>query len=219
MAALASLASSDEILHVHQVLDEVRESMQDEGECVQDGIHNQFLESWEEGVEAYKGKTLKELWDMFGVGKEQRVPMLNSFIDPDGIHDPWRHEDWFNSTDSAKDKFEPRWHQLVGILRLVENAFESRNSLNVDEVGVGKTLQVIAAIALIISLRHHYEHHHDYPGMFSECMPTAEAASSPLTLLSQRGRHSPAALSRMHRLSSSSPAPCSPSGPRRSDAF
>jgi hypothetical protein len=123
---------------------------------------------WSEGVEELKDKTVDELWDMLGCPNKQ-LPFFNQLQDVDGSHDPWVEAEkaWFSDSKNV-EPLVPRWHQLVGILKMVKNAFCGRPVLLMDSVGLGKTLQITGAVAVLAFYREYYKKHGFYPGMFGE---------------------------------------------------
>lgn len=123
---------------------------------------------WTEGVEELQHVSVDELWARLGF-QDHRVPFFNQRQDPYGIHDPWAPEDrkWFENTDNT-EIFQPRWHQLVGIYRMVQRAFAGEPILLMDEVGLGKTLQVVGMICVLEWYRVFYEQHKVFPGEFGK---------------------------------------------------
>jgi hypothetical protein len=121
---------------------------------------------WQEGVEDLKEKSIDVLWNDLGI-LDQVLPFFNSYSDPDGIRNPWEHEELFR-TPANVVPFSPRWHQLIGILRLVQRAFEGEPMLLMDEVGIGKSLQVIAVPVVLAYFREFYDKHSRFPGAFGE---------------------------------------------------
>ena len=100
---------------------------------------------------------------------ERRLPHFNADHDIDNLHDRWDEAEaaWF--ADKANlVPLEPRWHQLVGILKMLHLAFDGKPVLLVDEVGVGKTMQVVGVIAMLAHYRDCWEKTQDYPGIFGK---------------------------------------------------
>ena len=62
-----------------------------------------------------------------------------------------------STNESALRPLAPRWHQLVGIVKIVMQAFKGEPLMLMDEVGVGKTLQLVGAIATLTFFRDFYE--------------------------------------------------------------
>jgi SNF2 family DNA or RNA helicase len=126
--------------------------------------------NWEEGTEDLNKKTMDELWSMLGLGEIKAIPGFNSRIDPDGAHNPWDKTDkqWFDDPKNGKE-FELRSHQLVGIVRMAQMAFiTGKHCLLADEVGLGKTAQVIGLACVLRFFRDYYLEHQKFPGEFGE---------------------------------------------------
>jgi hypothetical protein len=124
---------------------------------------------WSEGVEDYRNKTMDNLWAILGF-QNKRIPCLSLIQDPDGIHDPWNEEDqvWFRDPANTVP-FNPRWHQLVSIVKLLECAFRGLPVFLMDDVGLGKTLQVTSLIATLAYYCEYHKEHSCFPGAFGEC--------------------------------------------------
>jgi hypothetical protein len=124
--------------------------------------------SWTEGVEELQHISVDDLWARLGF-KNRQLPFFNARQDPFGLHDPWDPEDkeWFENENNT-ESFKPRWHQLVGIYRMVQRAFAGEPILLMDEVGLGKTLQVVGLIVVLEWYREYYEQHKVFPGEFGE---------------------------------------------------
>jgi hypothetical protein len=58
----------------------------------------------------------------------------------------------------------PQWHQLVGILRLIDRVLDGKSVMLMDGVRVGKTMQAVGLIACLTHYREHYKKH----GKFSK---------------------------------------------------
>jgi hypothetical protein len=125
---------------------------------------------WEEGTEAYKDFTPEQLWSALGLGDTKVLPFFNTQIDPDNVHHRWTEEGraFFDDSKRSKIPLEPHWHQLGGILKMLELAFSKKPTLLMDEVGVGKTLQVVGIIAMIAYFREFYAFTGSFPGKFSK---------------------------------------------------
>ncbi|KAG1737029.1 P-loop containing nucleoside triphosphate hydrolase protein [Suillus lakei] len=117
---------------------------------------------WSEGVEEFKDMSEDDLWTLLGI-PEQRLPFFNALQDPYGNHDPWTDEgeEWLK--DSG-ERLALRWHQLVGVAKMVQNAFAGVPILLMDEVGLGKTIQITALIAVLAFYREYYMTHRRFPG-------------------------------------------------------
>ena len=124
---------------------------------------------WEEGVETLKHLSFDELWAILGC-PDKKLPHFNIIYDKTGLHNPWEHQDWFQENTNSEDIgcLEPRWHQLVGIVRMLQQAFRGESTLLMDDVGIGKTFQVAGVIVMLAFFRDFYTEHKQYPGAFGE---------------------------------------------------
>lgn len=122
--------------------------------------------AWTEGTEEYKDTPPDELWAMLG-RQEKSVPFFNSKQDADNRQDPWSSEGMVWLQDPANGvPFTLRWHQLVGVLKMIENAFSKKPVLLMDGVGLGKTIQLAAYIAFLAWYRDFFTVHGNFPGKF-----------------------------------------------------
>jgi hypothetical protein len=126
--------------------------------------------NWTEGVEELQHVSMDDLWARLGF-KDRKLPFFYARQDPYGMRDPRAPEDseWFENTESTQ-LFEPRWHQLIGIYRMVQRAFAGEPILlmDEDEVGSDKALQVIGLIAVLEWYREYYERYKVFPGELGE---------------------------------------------------
>ncbi|KAG2097976.1 uncharacterized protein F5147DRAFT_777839 [Suillus discolor] len=117
---------------------------------------------WSEGVEEYNHLSEDDLWTILGL-PEKQIPFFNLLQDSYGNYDPWTED----GQTWLKENGEPlalRWHQLVGLVKMVKNAFCEMPVLLMDEVGLGKTIQVTALIAVLSFYREYYSMHNCFPG-------------------------------------------------------
>ncbi|KAH9949213.1 P-loop containing nucleoside triphosphate hydrolase protein, partial [Amylocystis lapponica] len=122
-------------------------------------------DNWEEGVEEYRHLTVDDLWQYLGTPTKE-LPFFNVTEDQTASRDPWSTEgEAFLQTAEARP-FGPRWHQLVGILKLVKKMLAREAVLLMDEVGVGKTMQAVGLIAMRAYYREYYAQHKKFPGIF-----------------------------------------------------
>jgi len=128
---------------------------------------------WSSGVEEFDKTSTGELWKAIGLPNET-LPYFNTRQDPLGMHDPWETDDrpWFRN-ELNTEPFQPRWHQLVGILKMLQRAFVGLPILLMDEVGLGKTLQVTAVFAVLSYYRDFYSKNKCFPGAFGKRLPFA----------------------------------------------
>lgn len=123
---------------------------------------------WSEGVDHLKDKSMEDLWALLGRANDNSIPFFNQRVDSEGIRDPWDSDDkaWINSPQNDTVELQPRWHQLVGILRMLERIFEDKPVLLMDEVGLGKTLQVVGVFAFLAYFHECHKMTGDFPGYF-----------------------------------------------------
>ncbi|KAI6144170.1 P-loop containing nucleoside triphosphate hydrolase protein, partial [Pisolithus thermaeus] len=168
--ALRNLASEDEISAVTQYLLVTMEDMDgaDPDERVDLDLDAPLDPAWTEGVENLSKLTDDVLWQKLGLA-EKRIPFFQRWTDPDGLMDPWSQDGqaWLNSATLKRHELEPRWHQLVGIYRMLERTFEGKPVLLMDGVGLGKTLQVLGTIACLAYYSHVYKEKGTFPGDFA----------------------------------------------------
>jgi hypothetical protein len=84
---------------------------------------------WQTGVDHLQASAPDQLWDMLGV-PENGIPALKA-----GVH--------------------LRWHQLVAVVHGVDNYMRKQSTLLWDDVGLGKTLTILAIYAMIMANRHY----------------------------------------------------------------
>ncbi|KIN93226.1 hypothetical protein M404DRAFT_74152, partial [Pisolithus tinctorius Marx 270] len=122
---------------------------------------------WREGVEALSKVTEEQLWRKLGF-PDRQLPFFQRWTDPDDLIDPWSEEGkaWLANMPDKREPLQPRWHQLVGIYRMLERAFEGKPVLLMDGVGLGKTLQVLGTIACIAYYRRAFTLKGLFPGDF-----------------------------------------------------
>jgi hypothetical protein len=125
---------------------------------------------WSEGVDKYKDCTPKELWELLGRPSERSVPFFNPRQDVDGHHDSWSEEGakWFQDPSNG-EPLTLHWHQLVGVLKMLDNVFLNKSILLMDGVRLGKTIQTAAFIAFLSWYRDHFTAQGKFPGKFGRC--------------------------------------------------
>lgn len=106
---------------------------------------------------------------MLGIKSGESLPLFNKWIDPKGMWDPWLDKTPTTlDSDKQREPFRAQWHQLVGIYKMLLQAFEGKSTLLMDAVGLGKTLQVVGVIAMLAYYREAKAQTGDYPGGFSK---------------------------------------------------
>lgn len=131
---------------------------------------------WTEGVEGLQNLTEEDLYRMLGFD-DKRIPFLVTEIERDtdigADLDTDERKDRVTAHPSLgvdKQPFALKWHQLVGVVKMVQCAMTSRAVLLMDDVGLGKTLQVIAFFAVIAYYRQYHSDKKAYPGFWGECL-------------------------------------------------
>ena len=125
---------------------------------------------WESGVEDYEKMPPEEVMGLLGL-TDGKLPNFNDVEDRNGDVEPWSKE-WaaFRKSDEASP-MSPRWHQWVGALGMMLRLIHKEVPvLLLDDVGIGKTMQVLMVIALYQIFRRHREKHGRFPGAFGKCL-------------------------------------------------
>ncbi|KAG9308261.1 hypothetical protein JVU11DRAFT_12148 [Chiua virens] len=169
--ALQKLASAEDVQQLELLLKVALETLDsdDAGPPVQlpEGPSLDF--PWQEGTEDLAKVSEDDLWANLGLKESKRLPFFQEFTDPDGAIEPWSDEGekWLASDSNPREPLRPRWHQLVGIYRMLERAFESQPVLLMDGVGIGKTFQVIGFVACLAFFHRYFEKNNKFPGAFA----------------------------------------------------
>ncbi|KAK7677244.1 hypothetical protein QCA50_019838 [Cerrena zonata] len=126
------------------------------------------LKDWESGVEKYQTMNSEAICALLGISPDGTLPHFNNYIDAVGIRDPWIDDSLHNEAldDPDRKLLRPHWHQLVGMLKMLDSAFAGGPILLMDGVGLGKTLQVIGVIALLAYYRKTKQDTGQFPGIF-----------------------------------------------------
>jgi len=148
---------------------------------------------WEEGVEHLRSKTEDELYEMLGF-KEKKIPFFVSEIDKDtDIGAQAReNEDDAEDDESAvqvqKQPFALKWHQLVGVTKMIQRALTSQPVLLMDDVGLGKTVQVLALFTVMAYYRKFYSETQRYPGIWGKHRSVHLYSNKKLTDIHRNGK-------------------------------
>ena len=126
------------------------------------------ISDWKEGVEQYRKYSQQELWEMLGLGNTHAIPFFQKKLDVHGTCQPWTEEGehWLSTSPDAQP-LRVKWHQLVGMIHLLDQALQGKPVLLMDEVGVGKTMQAVGLIALLTYFREFYVQSGHFPGRWS----------------------------------------------------
>jgi hypothetical protein len=136
---------------------------------------------WEEGVEEFKSMLVDDLWNALGLGNEKQLPYFNDWIDP-FMHNYWEHTLYMEANQGRLVPLQPKWHQLIGSLKLVSQGFKGKPLMLMDEVGVGKTLQLIGGIVILAHFRETFKQCGWLPGIFGEPISCVLYATARITV-------------------------------------
>jgi hypothetical protein len=121
------------------------------------------------GTEDLERKASKELWGILGVN--ERVPGMSTHLGKAGqALNPWDFpQEWrvILMSKDAVDPFSLRKNQLVGLVKLVQQYFRGDSTCLFDAVGGGKTIQILALLAMLRANRIHKENTSSFLGEFS----------------------------------------------------
>lgn len=177
--ALKELASESYVVVVLGELAEAAEALSEEAFERDDDDYDEMVTpyevgDWASGVEHFQTWSLEQLWRYLGFRDE--ILGLNTLQDPNGLVDPWDEKAWADlvARNKVTDLF-PFWHQVVGIAELITRTLDGKPSLLMDDVGVGKTLQIVGLIAVYA---HYFETHKrtgKFPGAFGTSLTRLSA--------------------------------------------
>ncbi|KIN92957.1 hypothetical protein M404DRAFT_172154 [Pisolithus tinctorius Marx 270] len=167
--ALKKLATDSEIREVEQLVQAALENIQSDDVALEIPDGENIDIAWTEGVEDLAWLTEDEIWVHLGLKEGKKIPLFQEFTDPDATIEPWSEEGeaWLNDPTTTHEPLQARWHQLVGILRMLQRAFDGQPVLLMDGVGIGKTFQVLGFIACLSWFRRHFDTHGKFPGAFA----------------------------------------------------
>lgn len=105
----------------------------------------------------------------------ETLPFLNEYFDKDSNQTLWSKNEesiyWFDEAAQTKDPEKQLtlfWHQFVGITHIVDQLFQGHGTLLADEVGLGKLLQVIVVMTMLMWQCQVYEETGDFTGLWSK---------------------------------------------------
>ena len=123
------------------------------------------FEEWSEGVEHLKEKTPAQLYEWLGLDTHS-IPFFKVQASVEGGVSGDLGELEMSATTTEGTSL--RWHQLVGVVRILERAIKSEPVLLMDDVGLGKTVEVIALFAMLAYYREYFRTWQRYPGKWGE---------------------------------------------------
>ncbi|KAG2064532.1 hypothetical protein BDR04DRAFT_1035000 [Suillus decipiens] len=169
--ALDRLATEEEVKELELLIETTLAAMVPlEGDkVVVDFEENLNVNDWKSGVEEYDRCSEDDLWEHLGLS-EKKLPFFQVLSDPNAAIDLWSEEGqkWLDNPTSPTQNLAPRWHQLVGILKLIDRVLDCEPVMLMDGVGVGKTMQAVGLIACLAHYREHYRKHGKFPGKFAQ---------------------------------------------------
>jgi hypothetical protein len=138
-----------------------------------DEVHLDFEETipladWRSGVEEYAECSTDDLWQQLGLDQSKQLPFFQTYTDPNDVISPWSEDGqaWLDDALNEKSILAPHWHQLVGILRMIDRALLGEPVMLMDGVGIGKTMQAVGVIACLAHYHDYYKMHGMFPGKF-----------------------------------------------------
>ncbi|KAL7280993.1 hypothetical protein ACG7TL_004295 [Trametes sanguinea] len=117
---------------------------------------------WKEGTEQFANLDIPAMQKLFAL-PNNTFPFFN-MKSVEGPEDPWSPAGQEALNDPSAPDLRPFWHQWVGVTKIMLNMMNKKSTFVFDQVGVGKTMQAIGAIAMYEWLRLYCTAHHQYPG-------------------------------------------------------
>ncbi|KZP14423.1 hypothetical protein FIBSPDRAFT_751821, partial [Athelia psychrophila] len=165
--AIRQLASENDLQEIRTKVYERITEIQNDSDVI-DLPNGEFVNmEWSEGTEDFQSTTREDIAVALGLVNGE-IPNFNAFLDPRGEKTYWDDPGWFADPAHAKLPCSPRWHQLVGLLAMIHRAFDGKNVLLMDEVGLGKTMQIVGVIAILAFFREYYDAKGHFPGAFKD---------------------------------------------------
>ena len=122
-------------------------------------------ENWSEGVEHLKDKTPAQLYELLGL-ELHSIPFFKTRVSIEGEVSGDLGE--LETSTTTTEGTSLRWHQLVAVVKILERAITSEPVLLMDDVGLGKTVEVIALFAMLAYYRKYFKERGRYPGKWGE---------------------------------------------------
>ncbi|OSX55772.1 hypothetical protein POSPLADRAFT_1163264 [Postia placenta MAD-698-R-SB12] len=124
--------------------------------------------TWKEGTEEYATLTLDKAWEHLGLGSIKRIPGFAEKLDLNDTYDPWSIEGLEVLRSEEAVPLELKWHQVIGVIKLVDNLLAGKPVLLMDEVGIGKTMQAVAFCLYYDYMRQYFDEHGHFPGKWRD---------------------------------------------------
>lgn len=172
LKAIQELANESEVRELQQSILAALETIDENGtDFVEMDLQDTIaITNWQSGVEEYQAWTTKDLYEGLGL-KSDRLPLFQEYVDPTSSIDGWSDggQAWLrDDTNKQRERLQVRWHQWVGIYKMIDQYLNGLPVLLMDGVGLGKTIQ---ALGFIVVLNHFHEYHKRmkcFPGKFGE---------------------------------------------------
>jgi hypothetical protein len=166
--ALAEMASEPQC---KLVLSELHATLREPSDPDDDTDFNTVLTGavgFGEGTEKFSQLSFKDACAALGIPETGIIPGFNPTRAKEGrLADPWTDHAFFADKENVED-LRPKWHQLIGMIAMLDRIFDGIPVLQMDEVGVGKTVQAFGVVALLAHFRRYRAEFKDYPGYFSK---------------------------------------------------
>jgi hypothetical protein len=121
----------------------------------------------------------EELWSVIGLGGVRRLSTMPEWYDPLNVFNTftagsqavWDAAVAKAAAGGSEDPFQLRrfdlaHYQLVAAIRMLQLAFDGKPPMLMDEVGLGKTVECVAFMHLLILFRSYYNARGCFPGSF-----------------------------------------------------
>jgi SNF2 family DNA or RNA helicase len=159
----------------HAELQDLRESnIEQEEEGTVLAIEANLTSHLQDGSKRLEVLTSEQLSAYMGL-RDAHIPGMVTHVHVHGAFSAWDKPDEFNKQlvlwkiNPAQSELRPfrlHHHQLVGVAHALDCIFANYPVALFDEVGVGKTIQILALIAMLAYFYDYFEAHHEYPGKF-----------------------------------------------------
>ncbi|KAG2063373.1 hypothetical protein BDR04DRAFT_1038198 [Suillus decipiens] len=174
--ALTKLATEAEVRELDAIIQATLDTMTSGDEVHLDFEETITLIDWRSGVEEYAQFSVDDLWQQLGFQQSKQLPFFQTHTDPNGVVCPWSEvgQAWLDDPLNDAPVLTPHWHQLVGMLKMVDRALLGEPVMLMDGVGIGKTMQAVGVIACLAHYHDFYLMHGAFPGKFAsrKCVKT-----------------------------------------------
>jgi hypothetical protein len=166
--ALAKLSTETQVRELNAIIQATLDTMSLGGEVQLDFEETIPLKDWRSGVEQYSECSMDDLWEQLGLQQTKQLPFFQTHTDPNGAITPWSEEGqaWLDNPLNEVSVLAPRWHQLVGILKMIDRALLGEPVMLMDGVGLGKTMQAVGVIVCLAHYHDYYKMYGMFPGKF-----------------------------------------------------